>query len=399
MDIQKQEALAMAFGIHKLRRAPDEPIAFSKPNQRFVPIPSKFKKPKGDLNISLSDIVNPAVITRINAAGKIIFHTVGDTGGIHDDAAVQSSLAAIMEKQITGAQDHDKPSFFYHLGDVVYFNGLTADYPTQFDEPYKYYPAVIMAVPGNHDGQINVSKGDPPDKELSLQGFMENFCDSQQRFSRFSSYRKTMNQPWPYWVLNASFITFIGLYSNIDGSLDDINDSTQYEWLVSQLKKAPADKCLVITIHHPPYSLDTAHGGYHLIGNKLDAAFAEAGRLPNIVFSGHVHNYQRFTRVKNGKDIVYSVSGAGGYANTARIMHKIFEDPKTHKLIKTPFKTKDKEVTLAKYNETNPGFLRISVDKTFLTGEYFIDNFDGSTPPSKPFDSFKMDWTKHKVIK
>jgi len=182
MDIQKQEALAMAFGIHKLRRAPDEPIAFSKPNQRFVPIPSKFKKPKGDLNISLSDIVNPAVITRINAAGKIIFHTVGDTGGIHDDAAVQSSLAAIMEKQITGAQDHDKPSFFYHLGDVVYFNGLTVDYPTQFDEPYKYYPAVIMAVPGNHDGQINVSKGDPPDKELSLQGFMENFCDSQQRF-------------------------------------------------------------------------------------------------------------------------------------------------------------------------------------------------------------------------
>jgi DNA repair exonuclease SbcCD nuclease subunit len=51
---------------------------------------------------------------------------------------------------------------------------MTVDYPTQFYEPYQYYPAPIFAIAGNHDGDTRIEKGDPPDTELSLDGFF--FC-------------------------------------------------------------------------------------------------------------------------------------------------------------------------------------------------------------------------------
>ena len=44
------------------------------------------------------------------------------------------------------------PSFFYHLGDVVYNFGEAAYYYDQFYEPYRNYPAPILGIPGNHDG-------------------------------------------------------------------------------------------------------------------------------------------------------------------------------------------------------------------------------------------------------
>ncbi|MFI5134740.1 MAG: metallophosphoesterase family protein, partial [Chitinophagales bacterium] len=344
-----------AEGTHKVRRAANDPVALPKSNQRFVPIPSRFVKPNPDLNLDLKHVVTRSVYSRIIASGKFVFHMVGDTGGINDDAKVQTSLAELMEKQITSAAAAEKSSLFYHLGDVVYYNGITLDYPQQFDEPYKHYPAKIVAIPGNHDGQISVMKGDKPDHEASLLGFMQNFCDKKQEYSGYSSYRKTMNQPWLYWTLNAPFITIIGLYSNIDGSLDDNKDSTQYDWLVNELKKAPHEKCLVITIHHPCFSLDTSHGGYPLILKMLDQAFDESGRTPHAIFSGHVHNYQRFTRKRGDKQMVYINAGAGGYASNAQVMHKLYHNPKTGKQINPPYATANKEVTLQKYQEKNPG--------------------------------------------
>lgn len=47
-----------------------------------------------------------------------------------------------------------RPSFLYHLGDVVYFYGEASNYYPQFYEPYAFYPVPIFAIPGNHDGDI-----------------------------------------------------------------------------------------------------------------------------------------------------------------------------------------------------------------------------------------------------
>src|SRR5258708_11363348 len=89
-----------------------------------------------------------------------------------------------------------RSQFFYHLGDVVYWNGISYHYPEQFYEPYKHYPVPIFAIAGNHDGDTKVQKGDEADPEPTLTGFMDNFCASQPTY--LDSYRPTMTQPYVY---------------------------------------------------------------------------------------------------------------------------------------------------------------------------------------------------------
>ena len=45
----------------------------------------------------------------------------------------------------------------------------------------------------------------------------------------------------------------------------------------------------------------------------LDTAAQQSGAKPDIVFTAHVHNYQRFTRKIDGQDFDYVAAGAGGY--------------------------------------------------------------------------------------
>ena len=115
-------------------------------------------------------------------------------------------------------------------------------------------------IPGNHDGDPRVRRGDEPDTEPSLFGFTENFCAPQPH--QISAYRATMTQPYVYWTLDAPLVTIIGLYSNVEGTLDARGTFEQQRWLEQQLAGADKNKFLVVAVHHPPYSLDKTHGGY-----------------------------------------------------------------------------------------------------------------------------------------
>jgi len=385
----------------KPRRPFGEPVSPVKANPNFVVIPPANKQP-ADLSYNLSGAVEPAVIQSIGASGKMVFHAVGDTGDINGTGLARD-LAVQMEDQYNNAGNDLKPAFFYHLGDVVYYNGVSTDYRDQFYDTYKFYQPVIMAVPGNHDGQVLVKKGDPPDPEPSLKGFFMNFCDSKRNPSQSSPYRYTMNQPWPYWILNTPLATFIGLYSNVDGSLDSRTDNThtQFSWLSQQLKNADKHKALILSVHHCPFSLDAEHGGYPDILDAIDQASAAAGgRYPDLVLSGHVHNYQRFQRIVQTKSYAHIVAGNGGYASV-KTMHKLQVDPHTGtRIVATdaaPFKTTMAGVTLHSYNEDLPGFLRIKVDKQFITGEYFVNDMSGATQTAPAFDSFTFDFVNKQM--
>jgi len=384
----------------KLRRPFDNPVSFVKPNPVFKPIPSKHHQPSS-LLYDPANVLGADKIAAINNAGKIVFHALGDTGGING-TATQDELAVQMENQLEAAAPADAPAFFFHLGDVVYYNGISSDYKPQFYEPYQYYRAPIFAIPGNHDGDNTVYPGDPPDHESSLTGFFLNFCTPTRVPSPESPYRYTMDQPWPYWTLQAPFVTIIGLYSNIDGSLDKPGAHTksqhQYNWFVDQLKSADPAKCLILAVHHPPFSLDAVHGGYQDILDAIDSAAAASGRAPDAVFTGHVHNYQRFTRTTGSKQCPYVIAGAGGYANTASSMHQLQRDRATADgSFPLPFQTTIPDLILENYNTVNPGFLRITVDAQILKGEYFINSFDNTPPPAAPFDTFELDWKAGKV--
>ena len=79
-------------------------------------------------------------------------------------------------------------------------------------------------------------------------------------------------------------------------------------------------------------------------------------------FSGHVHDYQRFTRTVSvggqSRAIPYLVAGAGGYANVPKLMHKMLLDAAKDP-VPCPSSTSDPTVELRGYNEIDPAFLRV----------------------------------------
>ena len=163
------------------------------------------------------------------------------------------------------------------------------------------------------------------------------------------------------------------------------------------MRSAPTDKGLIVAVHHPPYSLDAEHGGSPAILAALVRASSLSGRWPDAVFSGHVHNYQRFTREVNGRQIPFVVAGAGGYANNRKLMHQIQLDEEGQPIpAGRPFQTTVEGVVLESYEETNPGFLRLTIDADTLTGEYFSVPFDDA-PPARPADLFWLNWKTHRL--
>jgi len=370
--------------VGKERRQEGDPVATLKESTRFEPIPHSAPH---RLSVPFN-VFDPAASHAAEAAGKLVFHCVGDVGGVHG-TATQEAISETMEEQLAKVTDKDRPAFLYIVGDVVYFNGQQKLYKTEFYEPYQYYKALIFAIPGNHDGDTNVRKGDMPDTEPTLYGFFENFCDTAPR--HVSPYRMSMTQPYPYWTLDAPFVTIVGLYSNVEGSLDGRGRSDQQFFLEEQLQSAAPDKKLIVAVHHPPFSLDAAHGGCPDILNALDLAVAKSKRLPDAIISGHVHNYQRFSRkVKDPvthkeRTIPYIVAGAGGYANDVRSIHKLQKGIKGKKL---PYATTLTGVELENFNQEESGFLRVTVDKQKINFEYFLVPFEGGADKASLFEQF-----------
>ena len=252
------------------------------------------------------------------------------------------------------------------------------------------YHAPIFAIAGNHDGDTRTRPGDPVDTEPSLFGFMRNFCDTTSHHD--SPYRPTMTQPYVYWVLEAPFVSIVGLYSNVDGTLDARGTSEQLQWFEKQIANVPNDRALIVAVHHPPYSLDTTHGGYPDVEVSLDHMIQATQRIPSAVLSGHVHSYQRFERDLGVKQVPYFVAGAGGYANTSNLLHRIERDQKGNPL-PPGFQTTHTDLKLMAYNDQEPGFLRVTVDgkKKKLTFDYFLVPFSAA-PGARPVDSVTVPW-------
>ena len=177
-------------------------------------------------------------------------------------------------------------------------------------------------------------------------------------------------------------VTIIGLYSNVEGTLDARGTFEQQRWLEQQLASAKKDKFLIVAVHHPPYSLDKTHGGYLDIVVALDQAMQSTGVIPHAVLSGHVHNTQRFTRRHDGREIPYVIDGRGGYANTDRLAHKLQKDPDGD-YPTAPVKAESAhdpnlDLELEYYDQDHAGFLRVSVTKEELTIDSFRVSFDGT---------------------
>ena len=373
--------------------------------QQTEPIPAPRVDPPV---MDLSEVLGADAVAQIQSAGQLVFHSAGDTGGIvKPDAqlAVADAMCADLANKtwVTGL-----PAFLYHLGDVVYYFGQQQYYPEQFYDPYRNYDAPIFAIPGNHDGVLYTNE--PVD--YSLQPFVENFCAAAPAEAVPSFSRTTMTQPGVYFVLTAPFTRFIGLYSNTGEEMGVLGDNAtigpaQITFLQQQLAAAlaarnaagAAPEALILAVHHPPFTGSSQHFPSAAMLAQIDSCCQQAGIWPDLVISGHAHLYERYTRTMaaDGREIPYVVSGNGGYYNLAKLklnVAGIKPQPGEHSEPDGQGNT----VNLDQYNDTDFGFLRITVSATEIgVVSLGVDPKAAAGTAPTTVDSFVVNLAAHTV--
>ncbi|HEX4164258.1 MAG TPA: metallophosphoesterase [Bryobacteraceae bacterium] len=317
-----------------------------------------------------------AKMQAIQQAGQIVFHSVGDTGSVVGPGT-QSLVADKMVTDFSEPNAADIPSFFFNLGDLVYYFGEGTYYYDQFYEPYRNYPAPILAIPGNHDGVIYST-----DPEPTLDAFLRNFCAAAPTQSPDSGglLRTTMIQPGVYFTLEAPFVRILGIYSNVledpgvisgENGSNTVLDNRQITFLTTALERIKSENfsgAVIIAVHHPPFTGGTDHGGSPQMLKDIDTACQSAGVWPHAVFSGHAHNYQRYTRLVNNFQIPFIVAGCGGHSPLSTIRGTY----------RTPYKIDD-TLTLESYDDKDYGYLRVVVNAQTMRVEFHPQSDGGTT--------------------
>jgi hypothetical protein len=362
-------------------------------NKLLQPIP-KPRNPE-NLVLTLKTILGDGgdvAVKGIESGGQIVFHCGGDTGPTKSPETVDMVTDKLANDFINEA-NNEVPAFFFHLGDVVYSFGEAKYYYDQFYDPFRNYPAPILAIPGNHDGLVY--QGDP---QPTLDAFLRNFVSDEPVHTPEAGVlvRTAMIQPGVYFAFDAPFVTIIGLYSNVledpgvissEGYSSSPVTDEQIDFLTAQLKRVKElGNAVIVALHHPPYAWGGDHGGSPKALADLDRACNEAGFWPHVFLSGHAHNYQRFTRTVNEFDIPYIICGNSGHNVIA------LKSTKTTAL-RAP-STITAGLIFENYDDKNYGYLRIVCNEKQIRVEYH-----DAAPDQKTYsDAVTVDLSSHTMI-
>jgi uncharacterized protein YukJ len=362
---------------------------------RFSPFVEQFAKygvpepvpgPRGGVvpRLNLATVIGDAEAQAVRDAGQIVFHSVGDTGAPEKlKLPHELAVADLMLRDFEG-EAADRPSFFFHLGDVVYYYGEADFYYDQFYKPFRAYPAPVFAIPGNHDG-ITYKE----DME-SLAGFKQAFVDTTPRPNPAAGgiARTTMIQPGVFFTLDAPLVSIVGLYSNCAEEQGYL-DQQQKLFLYSEMKRLKPLRengqvaAVLLAVHHPPISLSKNKPSSVRMNADIDAACDAAGCWPDAVLSGHAHLYQNIVRTRMSRETPYIVSGSGGYDATQRTAMQREDFVLGHV---------NPEVSLKSFM-ANYGFLRVVVKPGSLRIEFKSPQIN----EGKPADACLVDLNRHKV--
>jgi len=357
--------------------------------------PMPFPAPRGGTEpvLTFAQVLGPSgdeAVKRIEASGQLVFHAVGDTGstrGPHNQSLVADKMVADFDEEAF----ENVPQFFFHLGDVIYNFGESQYYYDQFYEPYRDYPAPILALAGNHDGMVA-----PGTTASTLAAFLDNFCATDLAVTPEAGglSRTAQIQPGVFFTFEAPLLRVIALYSNV---LEDPGviaspeiGNAQLDFLKAALSRAKEfSGALILAHHHPAYTVGSKHGWSEEMRGQIDEICAETGVWPHAVLSAHAHNYQRFTRVHQAMQIPYVLAGNGGH-NIARLKRirdaggpptaaANAEKTQGTSRYETPFRAPtvlqtasdgNDLVRLENYDDQDYGYLRIVVTKKQLRIEY-----------------------------
>jgi hypothetical protein len=368
---------------------------------KIAPLP--FPSPRGGVEpqLTLEEVLGgqSTVIQEITASGQIVFHSTGDCGSTKGPKT-QEEVVNKMLADFNEAKPEEVPQFHLLLGDVVYSFGEAQYYYDQFYEPYRDYPAPILAVAGNHDGMIS-----PLAHAKSLDAYHRNFCAETFEVTADAGglSRTAQIQPGVFFTFDAPFVRILVLYSNTLEDPGVIADSkigkAQLDFLTAALTRVKKEKfpgALLIANHHPPYTAGSQHGWSIQMLAQIDAICEKVGVWPHAFLSGHAHNYQRFTRTRNADktQIPYLVCGNGGHNVTPLVSHG--KPPlRAPQMIQASSKTKD-QVVLENYDDRTYGYLRLIVNPQQLRVEYHSAT-DGSQSKA-PTDFVTVDLTDRKIV-
>ncbi|HEX4153869.1 MAG TPA: metallophosphoesterase [Steroidobacteraceae bacterium] len=361
--------------------------------------PLPFPAPRGGATEPQLDLLqvfggNTSAIQRIEGNAQVVFHATGDCGSTRGPRT-QNEVTDKMVADFAAASPAELPQFALLLGDIVYNFGETQYYYDQFYEPYRNYPAPVLAAAGNHDGMIS-----PLAHATSLAAYLRNFCadpaDGYTVTPEAGGLSRTAQiQPGVFFSFDAPFVRILLLYSNTledPGVISDANiGSAQIEFLkaaLARVKQEGFSGALLFAHHHPPYATGGQHSSSVQMRRQMDAVCAAAGVWPHAVLAGHAHNYQRFTRHRpDGSDIPYIVCGNGGH-NVQKLKGVDGAALRAPQLFQAASDTDD-AVTFENYDDTDYGYLRIIVNSGQLRIEYHPAS-DGSGTKA-PDDSVTID--------
>jgi 3',5'-cyclic AMP phosphodiesterase CpdA len=191
---------------------------------------------------------------------------------------------------------HD-PDLVIHTGDLVYPDGLWADYPKKFFHPYReilptipFYPAI-----GNHD--MHTDEAGP---FLACFASPDNGPPGEPRNAH-------------YWF-DYGPARFVALNSCLERHAPERLREMVAPWLEAAFAETDRPWKFVF-FHHPPYT-HAAHPPNRVIEETLVPAFEAAG--VDVVFCGHNHLYERTRAIRDGhvapdgNGVYYITTGAGG---------------------------------------------------------------------------------------
>jgi hypothetical protein len=93
------------------------------------------------------------------------------------------------------------------------------------------------------------------------------------------------------------------------------------------------------------------------MADALENAIRDSGRVPNLVPSGHVHNYQRIEQtIARNSATPFIVTGNGGYHD----LHKIH--------VEEDGKAPDTGAMLKYFTDKRWGFMTLTIDKKKISG-------------------------------
>jgi Icc-related predicted phosphoesterase len=220
------------------------------------------------------------------------FHFVayGDTR-FTDPSDTEASNASVRRALVQAIADAH-PAFVSIGGDITYNGADPNDWKVWDTETSIWRERNVPVLPalGNHDLKGN---------EQSALG---------NYFARFPNIKNNR-----YYSVRAANVLMLVL----DSALEETSGA-QGAWLKTKLNSLSADVDFVfIVMHHPPYtssSDEKKYGGGHSARTTEESLarmleeYQSQSRARYVVFSGHVHNYERHEH----RGITYFVTGGGG---------------------------------------------------------------------------------------